>query len=111
MNFGAQSTKKTKAISAENTWTDVITVPGDIGGTTYIAFRVTAITGSPVYTIQVRGIGETDWQDLANSIGTVNDNTKIKPVGVVVGLTGHEYRAGVKTGQLNGGTMTIVFGS
>lgn len=110
-NFGADSTKKTKSISSENTWTDVIYVPGDTGGTTPLAFRVTAMTGTPVFTIQVRGSGETDWQDLANSIGTVNGGTKIKPVGVVMALTRHEYRAGVKTGELNGGTISITFGA
>lgn len=96
-------------ITEEDTWTPTIVGPDTAPGMPALVPVSTVITGSAVVTAQTRR-GSGDWQDLGDTAGSSNYSTLLKSADALALFPGHEYRVGIKTGNLNGGSAVITIG-
>lgn len=111
--FGGDIAPQSATISAENTWLPTFQAPNGSDGSIFAwAIRIKVISGAPVVTIQVKGADEaaTEWLDYMSTDGIVNGGTQLKYVDLVPVAAGLQYRIGVKTGQIGGGSVKITYG-
>lgn len=111
--FGGGVTKKTATLDAQNTWLPTFTAPsGPAGAVFVLPIRINVLTGAPVVTIQAKGSDEadTEWLDYMDTAGSVNGGLLLKYVDMVPVTSGYDYRVGVKTGAIGGGSVKITYG-
>lgn len=100
----------TATLTEEDTWTDVIGPAGGSGLPALVPVN-TVITGAAIVTAQTRVAGSSDaWQDIGDTAGASNGGTLLRPCSVLAIFQNREYRFGIKTGSLNGGSATITVG-
>lgn len=92
----ASYARVTKAITAQNTFTDTLRISGK--KTLNLSIYSTALSATIV--LQRRWIGDTNWNDIASF--TANAEKIVESVGQ------WEYRAGVKTGGFTSATALNV---
>ena len=97
-------------LTAENTWTDVIGPAGGSGLPALVPVNV-VVTGAAIVTAQTRVAGSSDaWQDIGDTAGGSNGGTLLRPCSTLAIFQRREYRVGIKTGNLNGGSAVITVG-
>lgn len=96
-------------ITAQDTWTPTIVGPDVAPGMPAFIPVETVITGGAIVTAQTRR-GSGAWIDMGDTAGVANAATLLKPFDGLILSPGREYRVGVKTGNLNGGSAVITVG-
>lgn len=111
--FGDAVTKKTATLSAENTWLPTFVAPSaPAGAVIVVPVRIKVISGTPIVTVQAKGSDEasTEWLDYMSTDGLANNGTVLKYVDLIPTTSGYDYRVGVKTGNIGGGSVKIIYG-
>lgn len=96
-------------ITTEDTWAPTLVGPSAVPGVTAFIPVGTVITGSAIVTVQTRR-GSGAWQDIGDTAGASNGGTVLKPFDAIIVAPGREYRIGIKTGNLNGGSAVVTVG-
>lgn len=111
--FGADFEPQSATLNAQNTWLPVFTAPSGADGSVFAwPVRIKVISGTPVVTVQTKGADEadTEWLDYMSTDGAVNGGTALKFVDIVPVVASWQYRIGVKTGQIGGGSVKVTYG-